>query len=125
MFTFNNHIKDKQVIQADAKQKQEFKRIGSMRLVPGLIVWKYNTKTEVLDEVDIQKELVYNADERRGEKKAKALHDPNCWYFQTHNMKAAVKKLNKMINRIKGISDYYVIVKKEMVINPKYENGHN
>lgn len=100
--------KDKMEISAQKLQKTEFKHVGSMRFIPGCILWEFHLSTFKLQpaKMDIQISIDTQGTEVR---KRKIFYDPRCWYFFAHCQRAAVKKANKFIFKHTGIKEMLMI----------------
>lgn len=89
----------KDPIHAEAKQKQEYKFIGSKKIYPGHILWQYNYETDELKPVHITKEVALTFD-KKVTKKQRADYNPKCWYFGALNRRNAEKIVNRVISQI-------------------------
>ena len=89
-------IKSQTEIHGEAKQKQEFKFLGTIRLKPGLKLYSLNTKTIELKEVEVKKtkDVNFNGEEVKNDH---ALYNPDCIYFQALNQTNAERKASKVI----------------------------
>lgn len=92
-----------------ATQKQEFKKIGSIRLKPGMKLYKFNPTTLILSEVITQNIAAISLS---GETilELKAFHDPNVVYFTAINPKNAIKKAQKWLHKV--LKNKFVNLKK-------------
>jgi hypothetical protein len=89
----------KDPIHAEAKQKQEYKFIGSKKIHPGQILWQYNYETDQLSPVNVTKDVMITSD-KKITKKQRANYNPKCWYFGAINRKNAEKVVNRTIAEI-------------------------
>lgn len=92
-------------IVSQVEQKKEIKTIGSLRKIPGLILWKMNTKTFAITEVEPEKIDIDFAAAQKGitTTKSRVKIDENAIYCQALNLKNAERKFLKEIKRRIGI----------------------
>lgn len=80
------------------RKRQEFRLIGSVKRIPGLILFEYDLTTGVLRRATMKKEVELNIDGRIG---AKARVDSRdfCLYIQALNEENAMRKVRQMLKR--------------------------
>lgn len=74
--------------------KKQTKLIASMRIIPGLKLWSFNTKTYELQEVKPETkwyELISKTVKKETE------FNPDCFYIQALNLENASKKVMKRL----------------------------
>lgn len=103
-------IKKKTQLEIKAEQKQEFKFVGNIRKIPGLKIFKFSYETFEVKEVVIKEPDTVNIEGNPTENN-KVFCDPKCYYFQCHNLRAAVKKANKIVEEKTGVVDYFKLEK--------------
>lgn len=86
-------------IETQAKQQQEYKMIGQMRLRRGLKLYAFYPQEGVIKEPDVTGEAGINLDGTVF-KKLKTTFDHRAIYFQALNMKNAERKAQKMLKQI-------------------------
>ncbi|MFK5855239.1 MAG: hypothetical protein QM503_03845 [Bacteroidota bacterium] len=84
-------------VHAPVKQKQEYKRVGSIMLKKGLKLYQYNFVKEELKLVEINKFIKLDTT-GKVVKQNKAQHDDNCIYVQALNDKNAARKIIKLMD---------------------------
>lgn len=77
------------------KQKKEYKYIHSMRKIPGLSCYAFNTRTKEISKVSTVKKLHLDIATGLPMKVEKAEYNPECIYIQALNEKNVIKKLKK------------------------------
>lgn len=95
--------REKERIEMQQKKKQEFKKIGSTRRVPGHTMFSYNMETHILkkadmvfsDTVDLSGMPMHNA---------RIIIEKDCIYRQALNFKNAVKHLKK-----EGFTEFEIV----------------
>lgn len=86
-------------IQAETPWKQEYKFIGSIKMIPGLKLWSFNAEIHEIKEVVLKKNKMVDF---KGNKiqNDQAMYDPKLTYFQALNYKNAEKKAIKIMKWI-------------------------
>jgi len=86
----------KDTLQVVIPVKQEYKHIGSVRKIPGLTLYCYNTVTGDIFPTPLVRHVALN---EKGKPTfiTKTTYDPKCLYVQALNIKNARKKFQKMI----------------------------
>lgn len=96
----------KQQIEVLAEQEKHYKKIGSMKVVPGHIMFCYNTVTNQISRAKYMTECSMDF---RGNPvyKKKLVVDPNCFYEQALNKKNFIKRLKRYgyVEEIKAEKD--------------------
>ncbi len=87
---------DKTSQEIQAPIKQEYKKVGSMRKIPGLTLYQFNLKDLSLTPVKIKSEVAIGLD-KKVQRTNKAEYSDKCIYLQALNYKNALRKVNKMI----------------------------
>ena len=82
------------------KQKQEYKHIGSIKIIKGLTLYACNMETQEINKVVIEKKASIGLDGKEV-RQQKAQHDPKCVYIQAINIKNARRKLEKFLEKHK------------------------
>ena len=93
-------LKTKEQKEVSAKQKQEYKYLGSMRMINGLKLWEYDTQTNVLKLAEIQKNNAVNFGTKKASGNSKVTHNPKAIYIQALNYKNAKRKIEKKLARM-------------------------
>lgn len=83
----------------EQNQKQEYKFIGSMLLIPGMKIFQFNLKTrEVKETIINRKNTAVSLITGASAGNAKAQFNPDCIYLQALNLKNAKRKFQKQIS---------------------------
>lgn len=90
-------VKPEKEIHAQVKQKQEYKFIGSIRMIRGLKLYSFNTSTFKLKVVEIQRKVSVGM-EGEAVKHNKAQYNPKLIYVQALNEKNAARKVASIID---------------------------
>jgi hypothetical protein len=96
------------------EQKQEFKLLGSIRLIPGLTMFEFNWEKMTIEKLEVKKDEFINFDGSNAHKR-KAQVKINCLYFQALNFKNAVKHANRIIEERTGIHKYLKLEKGKLL----------
>lgn len=89
------NLEEKNKIELVKPNQQEYKYIGSFRIIPGLKLWEYNLQTEELKLAELNKTSIAKLDGSALENKKCERHN-NCIYFQALNFTNAEKKAAKI-----------------------------
>ncbi len=81
-----------------APAKQEYKKIGSIVLKPGMTLFSFDLKTRILEPVKIERKETMIDITGRIVKNARAEYNPSAIYIQALNMKNA-KKNNEILQK--------------------------
>ena len=94
-------IEIKESVQEEDQEKQEYKLIGSFNRTKGLILYQYNPKTDLLEEVKIEfsKTAYTKMVNGRLEISDKSIEETNvdskCIHFEALNMNSAKNRVDK------------------------------
>jgi hypothetical protein len=99
--------KEKEQLEFQKQQKQEYKLFGQMLMIPGLILWEFDYNKMDLKKAEFKgtNSICFDTLKRDGNKKV--MYNQNAIYFQAHCRRTAVKKANKIIVKATGIKDYF------------------
>jgi len=99
MSQFDDQLKPKVKQEIVTEVQQEYKLLGSIRLIPGLKLYKLNTLTLEYREVTVQKKVVIGLDGNVHTKK-RVNAEQNCIYFQALNIKNAKKHAMRELEKL-------------------------
>lgn len=104
-------IPDKDNIQIECKKMQEieYKFLGQLRLIPGLILYEFDYANLTLKPLEVIKSGSYNIATNQESEHNKTIVHKNTIIFQCHNQNAAVKKANRIIKKSLGIELYFKV----------------
>jgi hypothetical protein len=94
---------------------QEYTLRGRMRLIPGLTLFEFDWKEMALKKSDIITCEMISFESKEAIERDKVVMNPYGYYFQAHNVKAAVRKINKMIFKTIKVENYFKIVDKQII----------
>ena len=86
-----------------APVRQEYKKVGSIVLKPGMTLYAFNFETKELKPVEIDRKETMIGFDGKPVKNARAIYDPKALYIQALNMKNAEKKVMKFLIKHKLI----------------------
>ena len=89
-------LKTETKIEIEQKKQVEYRLIGSLRKIKGLKLFAYNTKTNLIYEVEVKKEVAIKTDKTTKET-TKVNYDPDCLYCQAINLQNAKRKFINFI----------------------------
>lgn len=92
-------LKTKPEIQAETPYKQQYKFIGSIKMIPGLTLYSFNLETQEIIQVKVTKNV--NVDfQKQKVVNDRVTYDPKLTYFQALNQANAEKKAIKIMKWI-------------------------
>lgn len=97
-------IQPEQAIEQKVQSQREYKRVGQVRLKKGLSLFYYDVVTGEVGKVEITKKVSVGMNKKAIHQK-QAQHNENHIYTQALNMKNAVKKFKKIVDKAKKIND--------------------
>lgn len=82
--------------------QQEYKYIGSIKYIPGSILWQFNTETGELKpaKVIVKEQLVWTSKGNCINKTRSVIYEDKCVYIWALNRKNAEKKILRVINNV-------------------------
>lgn len=80
-----------------APVKQEYKKVGSIILKPGMTLYAFDFETKILEPVKIDRKETMVGFDGKPVKNARAIYNPNAIYIQALNMKNAERKVMKFL----------------------------
>jgi hypothetical protein len=98
-------------IKIQKQQELEYTLRTRVRYIPGLILWEFDLNTFELNKATVDKKIILDFD-GKPRTQNKVIYKNHCWYFQSHNLRAAVKKVNKFMKIHFNIEQYLKIVEK-------------
>ena len=99
----------KETIEVHVKkqQEQEYKLIGHMKRIPGLVLWEFDYNNLKLNQAQIIKQKSVSFITRNKTERDKVLYNPKCYYFQAHCWRTAAKRCNKIIYSSLGFINFF------------------
>lgn len=98
-------------IHTKKQEKQEYKIIGSTRIIPGLKLYEFDYNLMQVKRAYIKKSTTFNLGTQKPSEKNSVFHNKNAYYYQCVNLKNALKKANKIIKSVSGVENYFKLVK--------------
>ena len=94
-------------LELQKQQKQEYKLLGHMILIPGLTLWEFDYNKMQLKKSEFKQTNAVRFDTLKKSENKKVEYNHDAFYFQAHCRRTAIKKANKIIFEATGVKNYF------------------